>query len=81
MQLRNVFACTEAGTSSTMAATSRTNTGNHVAEAFAGNDEHVELRESHKPTSETSTQDMATISSPKTTSDTNTQGLATIKLT
>ena len=44
---------------------------------FAGNDEHVELSGSHKPTSETSTQGMATISSPETTSDTNTQGLAT----
>ena len=53
-------------------------TGNHVAEAFTGNDEHVELSGLHKPTSETSTQGMATISSPETTSDTNTQGLATI---
>ena len=45
---------------------------------FAGNDEHLELSGSHKPTSETSTQGMATISSPETTSDTNTKGLATI---
>jgi hypothetical protein len=61
-----------------MAAISRTNTGNHVAEDFAGNDEHVELSGSHKLTSETSTQGISTISSPETTSDTNTQGLATI---
>jgi hypothetical protein len=27
-----------------------TNTGNHVAEAFERNDEHVELSGSHKPT-------------------------------
>jgi hypothetical protein len=34
-----------------MAAASRANTGNHVVEAFAENDEHVELSGSQNPTS------------------------------